>query len=89
MGSAIREEQTLGTFTVRQGRRYEAAISLGLLESFAGNDLIAARLEAVGFTDVTVEGSGASRRAQAVWPNADATAALPPQVSDVTEIDEA
>jgi len=79
----------LTTFTVRQGQRYEATISLGLLESFAGNDLIATRLEAVGFTDVTVEGSGSKRRAQALWPNADATAALPPQVSDVTEIDAA
>ena len=31
-------------FTVRQGRRYKAVISLGLLESFAGNDAIADRL---------------------------------------------
>lgn len=77
------------TFTVRQGQRYRATISLGLLESFAGNDLIASRLEAVGFTDVTVEGAGSTRHAQALWPNADATAALPPQVSDVTEIEAA
>ncbi len=77
------------TFTVRQGQRYRATISLGLLESFAGNDLIAARLEAAGFTDVSVEGSGSRRSAEALWPHADASAALPPQVSDVTEIDAA
>lgn len=77
----------MGTFTVRRGRRYRATISLGLLESFAGNGLIVDRLQEAGFTDVTVAGSGADRVAEAVWPNDDATAELPAQISAVTEIE--
>ena len=77
----------MGTFTVRRGRRYRATISLGLLESFAGNELIAERLNEAGFTDVTVGGSGTNRVAEAIWPNEDATAELPAQISTVTEIE--
>ncbi len=39
----------MGNFTVKRGRRYRATISLGLLESLAGNDMIAGRLRAAGF----------------------------------------
>lgn len=74
-------------FTVRHGRRYQATLSLGLLESFASNDMIADRLRAAGFSEVDVEGTGASRSAQALWANDDATAELPSQVLSVTEIE--
>lgn len=79
----------MSTFTVRRGRRYQAIISLGLLESFAGNDMIADRLRAAGFTDISVNGSGTTRHAEALWPNDDATAEMPAQVSAVTEIEAA
>jgi hypothetical protein len=83
------KELDMGTFTVRHGRRYQATISLGLLESLAGNDMIAERLRTAGFEDISVKGSGSTRHAEARWPNDDATAELPDQVSAVTEIEAA
>lgn len=83
------KEVQLSTFTVRRGRRYQATISLGLLESLAGNDMIADRLRAAGFTDISVNGSGTVRHAEALWPKDDATAEMPAQVSAVTEIEAA
>jgi hypothetical protein len=77
----------MAAFTVRRGRRYRATISLGLLESFADNGLIADRLHDAGFTDVTVEGSGVTRHADGLWPNDDASAELPSQITAVTEIE--
>jgi hypothetical protein len=76
----------LSNFTVRHGRRYEAAISLGLIEQFADNETIAAKLRAAGFTEVTVSGSGAERRAAALWPGDDASAPLPSQITAVVEV---
>jgi hypothetical protein len=81
------KEDQLNTFTVRRGRRYQATLSLGLLESLAGNAMIADRLRAAGFTDIKVEGAGATRHAVAVWPNDDASAEMPAQVTAVTEIE--
>jgi hypothetical protein len=77
----------MANFTVRRGRRYKAAISLGLLESLAGNELIADRLRAAGFEDISVKGSGSKRHAEGLWTKEDATAEMPDQVSDVTEIE--
>ena len=77
----------MATFTVHRGRRYRATISLGLLESLAGNDLIAGQLRNAGFADVTVTGSGAERQAEGLWLIEDATAELPPQIRAVTEIE--
>ncbi len=79
----------MSTFTVKRGRRYQAKISLGLLESLAGNDVIAGRLQTAGFTDVSVKGSGSTRYAEGIWPREDASAEMPAQVSAVTEIEEA
>jgi hypothetical protein len=75
------------TFTVRQGRKYRATISLGLLERFASNDLIAGKLRDVGFSEVRVWGSGSTRYAEALWPRSDATAPLPEQITSVNEIE--
>jgi hypothetical protein len=74
------------TFTLRQNKRYRATISLGVLQSFADNDLIAGKLIEAGFRDVSVSGSGGSRVAEARWPLADTTAPMPSEVTDVTEI---
>jgi hypothetical protein len=75
----------MATFTVKQGKRYRATIALGLVERLASNDMIADRLRAAGFTDVTVSGSGATRVAEARWSGADATAEMPNQITDVVE----
>jgi hypothetical protein len=68
---------SLGGFTVHQGKRYRATISLGMLERFASNDTIAGRLRTAGFTDISVSGAGTTRIAEALWPGAGATAELP------------
>ena len=77
----------MAVFTVRQGRRYRAFINLGWLEQIASNDMIANELESAGFAEVSVTGSGRERIAEAVWPHADASADVPSQVSEVTEVE--
>ena len=73
------------TFTVRQGKRYRAVITLGWLERWASNDTIAAKLKDAGFSDVVVQGSGATRTAEALWPGPDTTAEMPSQITQVIE----
>lgn len=74
------------TFTVRQGKRYRATLALGWLEQWAGNEMIADKLREAGFMEVTVQGSGGTRQAEALWPIPDATAEMPSQITAVTEI---
>ena len=76
----------MATFTVRQGKRYRAKIQLGWLETFASNELIAGKLRAAGFSEVGVFGSGETRQAEALWPNADSTGEMPPQIAEIVEI---
>jgi hypothetical protein len=76
----------MATFTVHQGKRYRATITLSGIERWASNDMIADRLRTAGFADVTVSGVGNTRTAEASWTGADATAEMPAQVSDVVEI---
>jgi hypothetical protein len=76
----------MAAFTVRQGKRYQASISLGMLERFAGNGIIAERLREAGFSDISVTGSGARRVAEAFWPGADTSAELPKQIRRVVEL---
>lgn len=76
----------MAAFTVRQGKRYRATISLGWLERWAGNDTIAERLRTAGFSDVSVSGSGATRVAEAIWVGPDTTGEMPAQVTEVVEI---
>ncbi|MBI1651290.1 hypothetical protein [Hyphomicrobium sulfonivorans] len=73
-------------FTVRQGCRYRATLTLGMLESLASNTMIASKLEDAGFAEVSVEGQGSVRQATALWPNGDTSAAMPKQVTSVEEI---
>jgi hypothetical protein len=79
-------EEHVAAFTVHQGKRYRATISLGMLESFASNDIIAGRLRTAGFTDISVSGAGNTRIAEALWSAADATAELPKQITEVVEL---
>ena len=76
----------MATFTVRQGKRYRAILSLGFLERLASNEMIAGKLREAGFAEVTVSGSGANRTAQGLWPQADATAEMPSQVINVIDV---
>lgn len=76
----------MAIFTVRQGKRYRAIITLGFFERWASNEMIAERLRAAGFAEVTVMGSGGTRAAEAVWPGPDTTGDMPSQISEVIEI---
>jgi hypothetical protein len=79
-------EEHMGTFTVHQGKRYRATLSLGLLERFGSNDTIADRLEAAGFTEITITGSGRTRIVEALWPGPDSTAEMPKQIVELVEL---
>jgi hypothetical protein len=74
------------TYTVRQGKRYRAILSLGFLERLASNEMIAEKLREAGFAEVTVSGSGANRTAEGLWSHADATAEMPSQVINVIDV---
>jgi hypothetical protein len=76
----------MATFTVRQGKRYRAIITLGWLERWAGNEAIAGKLSEAGFTEIKVEGSGGTRQAEALWPGPDTTAEMPSQITEVIEV---
>ena len=75
----------MATFTVRQGKRYRATLSLGWLERWASNETIAGKLRDAGFSEVKVDGSGATRLAEALWPGPDTTAEMPSQIVEVIE----
>jgi hypothetical protein len=77
----------MSTFTVRRGRRYRATITLGMLQSFASNEMVGDRLRSLGFTEVAVKGQGQTRMAEGLWLLDDAAAPLPPEIIDVTEIE--
>lgn len=76
----------MSSFTVQQGKRYRATITLGWLERWADNEMIASRFRDAGFSDVRVTGTGNTRVAEGRWPGGDTSAQMPSQVSEVTEI---
>jgi len=75
-------------YTVHKGNKYRARIRLGWIESFADNGTIADKLRFVGFTEVSVRGSGTQRIAEGRWILDDATADLPSQVDEIIVVDE-
>jgi hypothetical protein len=79
----------MAKFTVRKGGRYRATIKLTGLKRLAGNDTIAGIFRKVGFTQVKVEGDGGTRVAEGLWALEDASADIRPEVTKVTELDEA
>jgi hypothetical protein len=76
----------MAKFTVRKGRRYRATIRLTGLKRLASNETVAGVLRSAGFAEVRIEGSGGTRYAEALWPKADASADIPPEVVKVEEI---
>ena len=75
-----------GEFTVHQGERYRATLSLNSVERLADNALIARKFRALGFAKVRVSGAGAIRRVEGVWPREAASAHLPPQIVAVASL---
>jgi hypothetical protein len=75
-----------GEFTVHQGNRYRATLSLDSVERLADNALIARKFRALGFSNVRVSGTGTIRRVEGVWPRKDASAPLPPQIVAVAKL---
>jgi hypothetical protein len=66
------------------GKKYRAAIHLGMFEAVASNDTIKAKLAEAGFMGVTVTGSGRDRSAEGTWALATREVDdLPPQVKRV------
>lgn len=85
-GPVALDKREVRSFTVIQGKRYRASIALGFFEQIASNETIAGMLRDVGFSEVSVAGSGSVRNAEALWPGADRTGELPPQIQSVSEI---
>ncbi len=73
-------------FTVHQGKRYRATLSLNSVERLADNALIARKFRALGFSKVRVSGAGAVRRVEGVWHRKDASATLPRQIVVVARL---
>jgi hypothetical protein len=73
-------------FTVHQGKRYRATLSLNSVERLADNALIARKFRALGFSKVRVSGTGAIRLVEGFWPRKDASAPLPPQIVAVARL---
>ena len=69
-----------GEFTVHQGKRYRATLSLSSVERLVDNASIAQKFRALGFTAVRVSGSGATRKVEGVWPGKDMSANMPRQI---------
>ena len=70
-------------YTARKGQRYRATISLGWVQSVASNETVAAKFREVGFEEVTVWGTGRRRMGTALWPNEDASAEIPDEITDI------
>ena len=73
----------MAVYTVRNGRRYQAKIRLGLFQSVASNEQVADKFREVGFTDVSISGSGRDRMGTGLWPHLDATAEVPDEITSI------
>ena len=74
-------------FTVHQGKRYRATVTLDWGEQLvASNDYIANMLAGYGFEKVVVTGAGAKRLAEGTWGRPDAAAPPDPHLSNVIEV---
>ena len=75
-----------GEFTIHQGKRYRATLSLGSVERLVDSSAIAQKFRALGFTSVHVSGSGATRKVEGVWPREDMSANMPRQIVAVAKL---
>lgn len=75
------------TFTVHDGKRYRATVTLSAIEQLlVTNAMIAGLFAQLAFNEVAVTGDGATRQATGLWMGADTTMALDPHLSDVVEL---
>jgi ClpX C4-type zinc finger len=67
------EERTpsTGSFTFRHNKRYRAEIKMGSGGGMVPNGMIAKNIQAFGFIDVSVGGSGRNRIAEGTWVHDD------------------
>ncbi len=49
--------------------------------------MVADKFREVGFTEVSVSGSGRNRLGSGLWPHPDATATVPDEITSVEEIE--
>ena len=75
-----------GEFTVHQGKRYRATLSLSSVERLVDDASIAQKFRALGFTGVRVSGSGATRKVEGVWPGKDMSTNMPRQIVAVAKL---
>lgn len=78
------------SFTVRTGMRYQATVNLSWIEQqIATNAMIEGQFAQLGFTDVTVTGTGGTRIATGTWNGPNTTVQLDSHLSNVKELAEA
>ena len=77
----------MARFTVENGTRYQATINLGFVQRLASNDMVADKFRKVGFTNVTVTGSGRTRLATGSWSGDNASAEIPDEVAHIEQIE--
>ena len=63
-------------FTVHHGKVYRAHLKLSWFESFASEDMIAEKFKVLGFTNITITGSGKDRYAIGTWNGPDESVPL-------------
>ncbi len=76
------------SFTLLKGGRYRARVILNWVESFAGNDTVADKFRSIGFSDITVRGSGAQRIIEGDWMNDTVVGEMPSQIDAVIVVSE-
>lgn len=75
-----------GQFTVQQGKKYRATLSLKSIERLADNATIAAKFRALGFSGVHVSGAGGTRKVTGVWQGKSTSAPIPSQIVAVAQL---
>jgi len=63
-------------FTVHHGKVYRAHLKLSWFESFASEDMVAEKFKVLGFTNVTITGTGEDRYAIGTWNGPDESVPL-------------
>lgn len=74
------------TYTVKTNHRYQATVTLGLLEVLASNDQVAQFFVGLGFSHVVATGLGTKRTVQGTWPAPDTTVDDDPRLSDIVDL---
>jgi len=86
ISAALSSASFAAEFTVHNGKRYRATLSLNSVERLADNVLIARKFRALGFSNVRVSGAGAIRPVEGVWARKEASAPLPRQIIAVARL---